>query len=271
MARVGTGEDAALPVIACLHTADSNAAVFDAALAGAGVPGARLRHLVRPGLLRAAEAAGGPTPDILRAAADEMEGLAPGADVVLLTCSTLGPAAGLVRARVPVLRVDAALASAAVRHGGFVVVLCATTTTLEPTRALFGAAARHTGAQVAVRLVPGAWAAFLAGDHDGYWGLVARAADAAAVDGRAEGRAAGEGASENRGVAGGGGPGADGSGLDAAGPVGAGAGGAAPGGITVVLAQASMAGAAALARCRPLTSPAAGLQAALQAAQTVRG
>ena len=238
-----------MPVIACLHTADSNAAVFDAALAAAGLPGAVLRHLVRPGLLRAAEAAGGPTPDILRAAADELQGLAQGADVVLLTCSTLGPAAALARAGVPVLRVDAALAQEAVRGGGDVVVLCATATTLEPTRALFEDAARGTGARVAVRLVPGAWAAFLAGDQDGYWALVAEAADAAAADGASEGQAG-------------------------AGPTRAGRAGSdssAAGGVRVVLAQASMAGAAGLARCRPLTSPGAGLRAAIEAATAGTG
>ena len=251
-----------MPVIACLHTADSNAAVFDAALADAGVPGAKLRHLVRPGLLRAAEAAGGPTPDILRAAADELQGLARGADAVLLTCSTLGPAASLALAAVPVLRVDAALAEEAVRGGGVVVVLCATATTLEPTRALFEAAARGTGARVAVRLVHGAWTAFLAGDQDGYWALVAQAADAAAAGGPAGDEASAGG----RGVVG-----ASAVRASAVGASAEGTSGAAAGGVRVVLAQASMAGASALARCRPLTSPAAGLRAALHAAGAARG
>ena len=69
------------------------------------------------------------------------------ADAVLLTCSTLGPAAdALADSAIPILRVDTALARAAVRQGGFVAVLRAVATTVEPTRLLFEAAARATGA-----------------------------------------------------------------------------------------------------------------------------
>ncbi len=75
---------------------------------------------------------------------------------VLLTCSTLGPAVKLVRAPIPVLRADAALAVVASRGGGRVVALCALETTLAPTRALFAEAAGRHGASLAVRLVPGA-------------------------------------------------------------------------------------------------------------------
>ena len=221
-------------LIACLHTAGSNAALFDAALRALGAPGARLAHHVQPDLLAEAEAAGGLTPALSARTAAALRGLALHAGAVLLTCSTLGPAAGDAHgaalaaplpivphptSRVPILRVDAALAQEAVRHGGSVVVLCTAPTTLDPTRCLFENAARATGASVRVQLVPGAWAAFHAGEAACYHVLVAEAADAAAGTGA-----------------------------------------------VVALAQASMAPAAALARRTPLTSPAAGLHAALQAA-----
>ena len=212
--------------IACLHTAASNIAVFDDAVRGldpveAGQSAAMLTHEVRADLLAAAEQAGRPTDKILRQTADVLLGLCAGADVVLLTCSTLGPAADMMGdAPVPVLRVDAALAAQAVRGGGRVVALCAVETTVEPTRKVFAAACGATGATVEVRLIPGAWAAFRAGDHAAYLMLVARAADDAAC-----------------------------------------------GGARVALAQASMAGAAALAGSAPLTSPAAGLTAAIAAAR----
>lgn len=170
-----------MTVIACLHTADSNIAVFDAALAGLGVPGVRLRHRVHAGLLAAAEAAGGLTPGVEAETRAALRGLAAGADAVLLTCSTLGPAAE--GGGGAVLRVDGALAQAAVRGGGRVVALCAVASTLEPTLRLFQAAARGTGAEAEVRLVPGAWNLFKRGDRDGYLRLVARAADAAAAEG----------------------------------------------------------------------------------------
>ena len=215
-----------MPRIACLHTATSNIAVFDDALRGLhpdgpGQPAAVLTHEVRADLLAAAEQAGGPTDEILRQTAGVLLGLCGGADAVLLTCSTLGPAVGSVLgAPVPVLRVDAALAAQAVRGGGRVVALCAVETTMEPTRRMFEAACGATGAEVEVRLIPGAWAAFRAGNHAAYLTLVARAADDAAR-----------------------------------------------GGARVALAQASMAGAAALAGSAPLTSPAAGLTAAIAAAR----
>ena len=75
--------------IACLHTAECNVAIFEAARPD----GVSLRHAVRPDLLAAAEA-DGLTPDIAAATAEALAALRDGADAVLLTCSTLGPAAG---------------------------------------------------------------------------------------------------------------------------------------------------------------------------------
>jgi hypothetical protein len=172
-----------MKTIACLHTSHGNIAVFDAACP----PGARLTHALREDLLRDAEAAGGLTEEIAARTAAALEALAaPGVDAVLLTCSTVGPGARLARAAVPVLRVDAALAEAATRGGGKVVVLCAVETTVEPTRAIFAEGAARHGATLEVRLVPGAWAAFRAGDPARYHAIVAAAADAAFAEGADE-------------------------------------------------------------------------------------
>jgi hypothetical protein len=206
--------------IACLHTAASNIAIFDAA----APLGLSLAHRVRPDLLAAAEQAGGPTPAILSTTAEELAVLAaePGTEAVLLTCSTLGPAAALAAdAPCPVLRVDAALAEAAARQPGPVTVLCAAPTTLDPTRALFEAAFGDDGrARLEVSLVEGAWPAFRAGERARYLRQLAAAADRAFAAGH-----------------------------------------------QVALAQASMAGATPLCRGGvPLTSPGAGLAAAVTAA-----
>ncbi|WP_244642447.1 hypothetical protein [Phyllobacterium sp. 628] len=48
-----------------------------------------------------------------------------------------------------------------------------------PTSQLFNEAASHTGSEVEVRLVAGAWGKFRAGDRDGYLALIAAAADQA--------------------------------------------------------------------------------------------
>lgn len=171
--------------IACLHTAESNVPVFDAALDTLGLDSVELRHYVRADLLAAAERAGGLTPAITAQTAETLRELCDGADAVLLTCSTLGPAAEAAgkTTSIPVMRVDAALAGEAVKDGGKVAVLCAVETTVEPTKLLFEAAAHVTGAEITMHLVPRAWQAFKAGDRDGYLAMIAQSADEATRSG----------------------------------------------------------------------------------------
>ena len=144
--------------IACLHTAESNIAVFDAVAAD----GLSLHHTLRADLLTRAEAV----------------------DAVLLTCSTVGPAVDLAQGAIPVLRVDQALARQAVAQAGArpLLVLYAVATTLAPTQAIFTAEARPDS-QIRYALVPGAWDRFRAGDVAGYQQAVADAAAAAFADG----------------------------------------------------------------------------------------
>ncbi|PJI42039.1 aspartate/glutamate racemase family protein [Ferrovibrio sp.] len=168
--------------IACLHTAESNVAVFARVAAQRGLT---LTHQVRADLLAAAMQAGGVTAELAARTGNALLDLTSDADAVLLTCSTLGAAAEDIagKAAVPVLRVDAALARQAVRNGGKVAVLCAAETTLGPTGALFEKAAQQTGAVIDLRLVPGAWAAFLAGETQQYLAMIAAAADQAFSEG----------------------------------------------------------------------------------------
>lgn len=167
--------------IACLHTVDSNVAVFEAA--ASALPGVTLTHHVRADLLTRAEAAGHLTDEIRDEAAELLRGLATGVDAVLFTCSTVGPAAERadLLAPVPVLRVDGALASAAIAKAaagkGRVDVLCAVQTTVEPTHALFERMADGTEVTIRMHLAPGAWDQFRAGDIPAYHRLVAEAAD----------------------------------------------------------------------------------------------
>ena len=171
--------------IACLHTHESNVAGFDAAAVTLGLDPAVLSHVVRPDLLALARQEGRLTEAVSRQTAEALLALAEDADVVLLTCSTLGPAAAAAGALapVPVLRADAALADLAVAGGGRVVALCAVETTLLPTHDLFTAAAARTGATVEVRMVAGAWPLFMAGRRSDYLAAIAAAADAAYRDG----------------------------------------------------------------------------------------
>jgi hypothetical protein len=171
--------------IACLHTAESNIAVYEAAAKALGLPGGTLRHHVRADLLLAAEQAGRLTDEISAETAALLWHLAEDADAVVLNCSTLGPAVSKISADAgaPMIRADAMLAEQAVKRGGKVLVLCTVDTTIAPTTALFEAAAQATGAEIEVRLVPGAWAHFRAGDLPAYLTSIADAVKAANDEG----------------------------------------------------------------------------------------
>jgi len=164
-----------MTTIACLHTTPAVITTFDAAARALGVS---VTHTVRDELLREAEAAGGLTPEIGSRTAAALGALAAGADAVLLTCSTLGPAVAGTAA----LRVDAALAREARARGGRCVVLAAVETTLGPTRGVFEAEGVEG---FELRLVEGAWAAFRADDTQRYHALIRAAADAALAEGAA--------------------------------------------------------------------------------------
>ena len=171
--------------IACLHTAESNIAVYEAAAMALGLPEGMLRHHVRADLLLAAEEAGRLTDAILAETAALLWHLAEDADAVVLNCSTLGPAVTKVEAgaAAPIIRADATLAEEAIKVGGKVIVLCTVETTIAPTSALFEAAAKATGTEIEVRLVAGAWAHFRAGDLSAYLVSIADAVKAAHGEG----------------------------------------------------------------------------------------
>ncbi len=171
--------------IACLHTAESNVAVFEVAAKEINLPAGVISHQVRPDLLDAAERAGGLNRDIADATASILRELGQNADAVVLTCSTLGPSVdGLEQTMTaPALRVDAALAKQAIDIGGKVVALCAVETALEPTTQLFTQAAEPSRTPYEVRLVPGAWALFKVSDRDGYLSAISDAAESAYRDG----------------------------------------------------------------------------------------
>ncbi|WP_246661095.1 aspartate/glutamate racemase family protein [Rhizobium sp. ERR 1071] len=171
--------------IACLHTAESNIAVYETAAKGLGLPEGMLRHHIRADLLLAAEKVGRLTDEISAETAALLWHLAEDADAVVLNCSTLGPAALKVAAgaEAPIIRADAMLAEQAVKAGGKVIVLCTVETTIAPTTALFETAAKATGAEIEVRLVPGAWAHFREGDLRAYLTSIAEAVKAVSGEG----------------------------------------------------------------------------------------
>lgn len=95
---------------------------------------------------------------------------AAGADAVMVTCSSLGAGVALGQQLfdIPVIRVDEAMAEAAVRMGRRIGVMATLRTTLEPTIALLREKAAEAGFEIEIvdSLCDGAFDAVLAGDTD---------------------------------------------------------------------------------------------------------
>ena len=96
-----------------------------------------------------------------------------GADLVMVTCSTLGPAVEIGRSlvNIPVLRIDEPMADLAVRTGQKIGVAATLQTTLDPTVSLIRTQAQKNNYQVEVvaKLCEGAFEAVVSGDpatHD---------------------------------------------------------------------------------------------------------
>lgn len=153
--------------LALIHTVRSLPPVF-AELARDALPGVETTDLVDEALLGETIAAG----HIPEATASRLEGhveaaLEDGADLVLVTCSSMGPAVDALAERgLPVLRVDEALADAAIRAGARIGVIATLSTTLEPTAALLRRRAAVLGrdpVEIVTELVEGAFAELKAG------------------------------------------------------------------------------------------------------------
>lgn len=102
-----------------------------------------------------------------------------GADAVLLTCSSVGPAVPLARELFdfPILRIDEPMVEQAIQLGQRLGVLATLATTLEPTVQLIEQTASERGLRVTVEpyLCEGAFDAILRGDSRTHDQLVARA------------------------------------------------------------------------------------------------
>ncbi len=161
------------PKLALLHTSPVLTPLF-ASLCAQWLPEVQIFHAVDESLIKNTIQAGRlEKTTIRRLAAFVGSALEGGADGVLVTCSSIGPAVDIARQMYdqPVLRVDAPMAREAVRQGRRIGVLATLRTTLEPTAALVRSAAHEAGAAIDVVecLCEGAFEAVLAGDtatHD---------------------------------------------------------------------------------------------------------
>lgn len=162
-----------MKTLALIHTSATLVPVF-AQLCKAKLPTTETFNIVDDSLVRQIGAKGGITPDIsARVAAYIQSAASGGADFILVTCSSIGPAVedAASSVKVPVLRVDEPMADAAVRAGRRIGVIATLPTTLHPTADLVRrrAAAAAREIELRTKLCTGAFEALMAGDgakHD---------------------------------------------------------------------------------------------------------
>ena len=167
--------------LALIHTSPVLVPVFNE-LAKRTLGDARVFHMVDESLIRNTIASGRLEKTTVRRLVHQIEsaGMA-GADVVLVTCSSIGP--GVDAARLlfdfPILRIDESMAERAVEGGRRIGVIATLGTTLEPTVALLRATAARLGrdAEVVERLCAGAFEAVVRGDTATHDRMVADALD----------------------------------------------------------------------------------------------
>ncbi|MFI7613656.1 aspartate/glutamate racemase family protein [Nonomuraea terrae] len=156
-----------------IHTSATLVEVF-AALCAKHLPGVETFNIVDDSLIKNTIAAGRLTPLTARRVADHIGSAeAAGADHVLVTCSSIGPAVEAAEplTGVPVTRVDRPMADRAVCLGRRIGVLATVSTTLDPTADLVRrrAAVADRPIELTTRLCEGAFEALMGGDaaaHD---------------------------------------------------------------------------------------------------------
>ena len=159
--------------LAFIHTSHVLIPLFTQ-LAKDHLPGVEVFHMSDESLIRNTMAAG----MLTRSTTHRVAGMIAlaregGADVVMVTCSSIGAAIPVARQQFdfPILRIDEAMAAEAVRAGPRIGVAATVRTTLEPTIALLRdtATAMQRDVEIVPELCEGAFEAVLSGDtarHD---------------------------------------------------------------------------------------------------------
>jgi Asp/Glu/hydantoin racemase len=156
-----------------VHTSAALVPMF-AQLCKEKLPNVEVFNIADDSLVKGIREAGSLTATIARRVTGYLESAElAGADYILVTCSSIGPAveAGAKLMSVPVLRVDQPMADQAVATGRRVGVIATLQTTLEPTADLIGRRAALAGKQIELtsKLCDGAFEALMSGDgatHD---------------------------------------------------------------------------------------------------------
>lgn len=162
-----------------IHTSATLVPVF-AQLCKDKLPDVDVFNIADDSLVRGIREAGSLTAVIARRVAGYLESAElAGADYIMVTCSSIGPAveAGAKLSGVPVLRVDQPMADIAVASGKRIGVIATLSTTLEPTADLVLRRAKLAGKEIELtsRLAEGAFEALMSGDTEKHDTMVAAA------------------------------------------------------------------------------------------------
>jgi Asp/Glu/hydantoin racemase len=159
--------------ICLIHTAPIMVQLFTP-LCRERLPDVKVTQIINESMIRDTIEAGHvrqPTIDALHTFADACFKL--GTELVMVTCSSIGPAVDLIQSRFPkpVLRVDEPMVEAAVARGRRIGIAATLRTTLEPTAELLRRKAKEAGKEIELVecLCEGAFEAVMKGDtvtHD---------------------------------------------------------------------------------------------------------
>jgi Asp/Glu/hydantoin racemase len=162
-----------------VHTSATLVPLFQQ-LCAAKLPGVDTFNIVDDSLIKDCIARGELTPLTARRVVNYVVSAEEaGADVILVTCSSIGRAveAAAALVRVPVVRVDQPMADQAVATGRRVGVIATLPTTLEPTADLIRRRATKAGRDIELtsRLCEGAFDALMSGDASRHDSIVGKA------------------------------------------------------------------------------------------------
>jgi len=159
-----------MQTLALVHTSPTLSPLFSE-LTARICPDARILHFVDESLIKNTIASGRLERSTMRRVISLIgSAFDAGADVALVTCSSIGPAVDIAAQLFdqPVLRVDRPMAEKAVRVGQRIGVAATLSTTLKPTADLVRAVAAEQGKKIEIveQLCEGAFEAVMAGDGE---------------------------------------------------------------------------------------------------------
>ncbi len=155
---------------AIFHTSAATLAMFQT-LTAKCMPDVEIMHIVEESMIKDVMKNGGPTPEInARLAGYVQAAEKAGCAIFMTACSSIGYSVEQCQflTRMPVTRIDEAMAEEAIQKGPRVAVLATVETTLKPTLEYINRKAKEAGKELTVvpTLMAEAFKALLAGDNE---------------------------------------------------------------------------------------------------------